>query len=118
MPAISYRIHKMNSFGDAESGEDTSASTMTKGMRMPLKGLAIGDGLCDPRHQLDYGDFLYQVGLLDEADRDLVQERTELAKLSMELQQWHQATDVSILKMKKAVHSRKNWQFYGHDGLI
>ena len=107
MPAISYRIHKMNSFGDAESGEgeDTSASRMTKGMRMPLKGLAIGDGLCDPRHQLDYGDFLYQVGLLDEADRDLVQERTELAKLSMELQQWHQATDVSILKMKKAIAS-------------
>ena len=66
-------------------------------MRMPLKGLAIGDGLCDPRHQLDYGDFLYQVGLLDEADRDLVQERTELAKLSMELQQWHQATDVSVV---------------------
>ena len=66
-------------------------------MRMPLKGLAIGDGLCDPSHQLDYGDFLYQVGLLDEADRDLVQERTELAKLAMELQQWHQATDVSVV---------------------
>ena len=86
MPAISYRIHKMNSIGE---GGDL-------GMRMPLKGLAIGDGLCDPSHQLDYGDFLYQVGLLDEADRDLVQERTELAKLAMELQQWHQATDVSI----------------------
>ena len=102
VPAISYRIHKMNSFG-SEGGDDTSSSAMTKGMRMPLKGLAIGDGLCDPRHQLDYGDFLYQVGLLDEADRDLVQERTELAKLSMELQQWHQATDVSTLytiKMK------------------
>ena len=33
-------------------------------MKMPLKGLAIGDGLCDPSNQLDYGDFLYQVGLL------------------------------------------------------
>ena len=90
MPAISYRIHKMNSFGYEGSDGDL-------GMRMPLKGLAIGDGLCDPRHQLDYGDFLYQVGLLDEADRDLVQERTELAKLAMELQQWHQATDVSVV---------------------
>lgn len=111
VPAISYRIHKMNSFG-SEGGDDTSSSSaMTKGMRMPLKGLAIGDGLCDPRHQLDYGDFLYQVGLLDEADRDLVQERTELAKLSMELQQWHQATDEfdSILDI---VMNRTGLNFY------
>ena len=51
VPAISYRIHQMNKKED-------------RPMKMPLKGLAIGDGLCDPSNQLDYGDFLYQVGLL------------------------------------------------------
>ncbi len=61
---------------------------------MPLKGLAIGDGLCDPQNQLDYGDFLYQVGLLDESDKGLVEEKTDLAKLSIDLGQWHQATEV------------------------
>ena len=79
-------------------------------MRMPLKGLAIGDGLCDPSHQLDYGDFLYQVGLLDEADRDLVHERTELAKLAMELQQWHQATDVSVVCISTKSHDVVIWR--------
>jgi vitellogenic carboxypeptidase-like protein len=68
------------------------ASSVTK---MPLKGLAIGDGLVDPPNQIDYGDFLYQVGLLDDSDRDLVIERTELAKVAMDNEQWHQATDVN-----------------------
>ena len=59
-----------------------------------MKGLAIGDGLCDPPHQLDYGDFLYQVGLLDESDRNLVELRSEMAKISMKNQQWHLASNV------------------------
>ena len=59
-----------------------------------LKGLAIGDGLCDPPHQLDYGDFLYQVGLLDESDRNLVELRGEMAKIAMKNEQWHLASNV------------------------
>lgn len=82
VPAISHRIHTMNS-------DDKNQ------MKMPLKGLAIGDGLCDPKRQLDYGDFLYQVGLLDESDKRLVEQKTELAKISLDLEQWSQATDVS-----------------------
>ena len=65
-------------------------------MKMPLKGLAIGDGLCDPLHQMDYGNFLYQVGLLDESDKNEVDKHADLAKISMELEQWHQATTVSV----------------------
>ena len=64
-------------------------------MKMPLKGLAIGDGLCDPLHQMDYGDFLYQVGLLDDSDKEEVDKHADIAKISMELEQWHQATIVS-----------------------
>lgn len=30
-----------------------------------LQGLAIGNGLSDPMHQLNYGDYLYQLGLID-----------------------------------------------------
>ena len=49
VPAISYKIHKMN--------QDPQTSTIN------LKGLAIGDGLTDPIHQMSYGDFLFQTGL-------------------------------------------------------
>ena len=34
-------------------------------MKINLKGLAIGNGLCDPLHQLEYGAYLYQLGLID-----------------------------------------------------
>lgn len=33
--------------------------------KMNLQGLAIGNGLSDPLHQLNYGDYLYQLGLID-----------------------------------------------------
>lgn len=33
---------------------------------IPLKGLIIGNGLSDPVHQLKYGDYLYQLGLIDD----------------------------------------------------
>ncbi|EFN61705.1 Vitellogenic carboxypeptidase [Camponotus floridanus] len=34
--------------------------------KINLKGLAIGDGLSDPENQLQYGDYLYQIGLIDQ----------------------------------------------------
>lgn len=33
--------------------------------KINMKGLAIGNGLCDPENQLFYGDYLYQLGLID-----------------------------------------------------
>ncbi|XP_070150294.1 venom serine carboxypeptidase [Polyergus mexicanus] len=33
--------------------------------KINLKGLSIGNGLCDPENQLLYGDYLYQIGLVD-----------------------------------------------------
>ena len=44
VPAISYKIHQENAVAKR---------------KINLKGLAIGDGLCDPINQLDYGHFLY-----------------------------------------------------------
>lgn len=39
--------------------------------KINLKGLAIGNGLSDPVHQMDYGDYLYQLGLIDSNGRDV-----------------------------------------------
>lgn len=55
VPAISHTIHKNN--GGAK-------------LKINLKGLAMGNGLCDPLHQLEYGDYLYQLGLIDTIGRD------------------------------------------------
>ncbi|KAK9877390.1 hypothetical protein WA026_017786 [Henosepilachna vigintioctopunctata] len=50
IPAIAYTIHQKNPQAD---------------IKINLKGLAIGNGLSDTINQLNYGDFLYQVGLID-----------------------------------------------------
>ncbi|XP_014486300.1 PREDICTED: venom serine carboxypeptidase [Dinoponera quadriceps] len=34
-------------------------------VKINLRGLAIGNGLCDPENQLLYSDYLYQLGLID-----------------------------------------------------
>ncbi|XP_053688751.1 venom serine carboxypeptidase [Sabethes cyaneus] len=55
VPAVAHTIHRQN---------DNSK------VKINLKGLAIGNGLCDPFHQLYYGDYLYQLGLIDANARD------------------------------------------------
>lgn len=82
VPAISYKIHTMNKAGRGA-------------VKIPLKGLAIGDGLCDPIHQMDYGDFLYQVGLVDENDRDALINMSSMTRHYIRTAQWQRAAEVS-----------------------
>ncbi|XP_052896921.1 venom serine carboxypeptidase [Anopheles moucheti] len=55
VPAVAHTIHRNN--GAAK-------------VKLNLQGIAIGNGLCDPYHQLVYGDYLYQLGLIDGTTRD------------------------------------------------
>ena len=68
-------------------------------MHIPLKGLAIGDGLSDPIHQMDYGDFLFQTGFVDENDRDTLQNMSQLTKNYIKTQSWEKAADVRLLRV-------------------
>lgn len=56
IPAIAHKIHQM--------GEEAKKAGIN------LQGLSIGDGWSDPQNMFDYGDYLYQVGLIDEPQRD------------------------------------------------
>lgn len=53
VPAVSYVIHKKNENPDVK-------------IKINLKGLAMGNGFTDPINQLKYGDYLYQLGLIDD----------------------------------------------------
>lgn len=55
VPALAYHIHK-----------EQHKSMDCKGVKIPLKGLVIGNGLSDPVNQLQYGDYFYQLGLIDD----------------------------------------------------
>ncbi|GAB6021024.1 hypothetical protein CHUAL_003661 [Chamberlinius hualienensis] len=60
VPAISYKIMQENP---------------TANLKINLKGLAIGDGWIDPVTQFDYGDYLYNVGLIDKTQRAVFYEQ-------------------------------------------
>uniref|UniRef100_A0A1B0D2X8 Carboxypeptidase n=1 Tax=Phlebotomus papatasi TaxID=29031 RepID=A0A1B0D2X8_PHLPP len=61
IPAAAFAIHERNQ----EATEDEVIN---------LKGMAIGNGFSDPVHQLNYGDYLYQIGLIDDNARKKFEE--------------------------------------------
>ena len=60
--------------GGSKSGKILSTQLLNDPLYITLhfdfQGMAIGDGLCDPINMIDYGDFLFNIGLLDELDRN------------------------------------------------
>jgi len=77
VPAIGHKIHQMN--------QDPA------NFRMRLKGLAIGDGLTDPIHQMNYGDYLFQTGLVDENDRNTLMDMSKVTKQYIKQGRWGEA---------------------------
>lgn len=77
VPALSYAIHQFNKKADRS--------------RINLQGLAIGNGLVDPGNQLHYGDYLYQLGLIDSQAKDHFHVQEDLARLYIAQGNWTQA---------------------------
>ena len=84
MPHLAWKIHQMNNKDDGTTV-------------MPLKGLAIGDGLYDPEQQLDYGDHLYQIGLADELQQEHFDELHTAAVLHMRSGNAKLAAEVRVI---------------------
>ncbi|KAF5290217.1 hypothetical protein FQA39_LY14771 [Lamprigera yunnana] len=59
VPAVSYTIHQRNP---------------TAQQKINLQGLVIGNGFSDPIHQVGYGKYLYQIGLIDTAGKKVMEE--------------------------------------------
>ncbi|KAG7154151.1 probable serine carboxypeptidase CPVL [Homarus americanus] len=79
VPALTYTIHKENP---------------TAKLKINLKGMAIGDGLCDPVTMTDYGDFLYNIGLIDDNVLLYFKQQSELAVSYIQQHQWLKAFEV------------------------
>ncbi|XP_024124233.1 probable serine carboxypeptidase CPVL [Oryzias melastigma] len=80
VPAISYYIHKNNP---------------TAKVKINFKGMAIGDGLCDPEVMLQgYGEFLYQTGMIDDFQKQYVEKQTDFGVQLIQQQKWVEAFEV------------------------
>ncbi|RXG73445.1 putative serine carboxypeptidase CPVL [Armadillidium vulgare] len=101
VPAITYTIHKNN-------------PTAIK--KMNLKGMAIGDGLCDPISMTDYGDFLYQLGLLDQHGRTYFKEQGQLVINYIQNKEWTKAFKVFDTLLNGDTIGSKSY-FYNVTGL-
>ncbi|GAB1860582.1 Carboxypeptidase [Camponotus japonicus] len=97
VPAVSYAIKNHN----------IKAKT-----KINLKGLAIGDGLCDPENQLQYGDYLYQIGLIDQNGKAEYQKYERKAREYIKQKKFAKADEIfSIL-----INSDPNSLFYNLTG--
>ncbi|XP_054283987.1 venom serine carboxypeptidase-like [Macrosteles quadrilineatus] len=76
VPAVCDTIHTMNK------------RTINK---INLKGLAIGNGFCDPEHMMQYGNRLYQIGLLDSNGRDFFLKKEQDIVKSIQQKNWESA---------------------------
>ncbi|KAJ8004781.1 hypothetical protein DPEC_G00139880 [Dallia pectoralis] len=80
VPAIGYYIHKNNPGSKVQ---------------INFKGVAIGDGLCDPELMLGgYGDFLYQTGMIDMLQKQYVEQQTDSGVQLIQQEKWVEAFEV------------------------
>ncbi|CAF3370797.1 unnamed protein product [Rotaria sp. Silwood2] len=75
VPSITYKIHVENQNPQVK-------------VKINLKGMTIGDGLTDPVNQYMYGDFLYQIGLIDLTQKAYVDLQTALMRYAIEQGQY------------------------------
>lgn len=58
-------------------------------------GLAVGNGMSDPATIFNFGEYLYQIGLVDGNTRDVIQTYEQAARNAIAKEQWIDALEVS-----------------------
>ncbi|KAL0818605.1 hypothetical protein ABMA28_009038 [Loxostege sticticalis] len=104
VPALAYTIHKKN----------PSAQ-----LKINLKGIAIGNGLSDPEHQLLYGKYLYQIGLIDWNQAKVFEEYENRTVNFIQKKQWNEAFDTfdtllngDLIDGKSIFYNMTGFNFY------
>lgn len=81
IPSLGARIHEMNQKNQGE-------------FPINLRGVAIGNGLVDPPNMMDFGDYLYQLGMIDIQTRRLFNRIRDKIKLLIDRNELLKAQDL------------------------
>lgn len=84
IPVLALEIHNHNRNGGLD--------------KINLQGMAIGNGFCDPVNQIDYGSYLYQLGLIDQSQRKLFEELQKKIVETIQAKKW-EAADILMDKL-------------------
>ncbi|KAL1449290.1 hypothetical protein WDU94_000497 [Cyamophila willieti] len=79
VPALAYTIHVKNPIAKD---------------KINLKGIAIGSGMCDPVNMMMYSSYLYQIGLVDDNGKKMIQHKEKEAVRLIQEEKWGAAYDV------------------------
>uniref|UniRef100_A0A1B6EFH6 Carboxypeptidase n=1 Tax=Clastoptera arizonana TaxID=38151 RepID=A0A1B6EFH6_9HEMI len=105
VPAVSYTIHNNNP---------------TAKLKINLKGLAMGNAFCDPEHMITgYGDYLYQLGLIDTKGRDTFHAEENKGVEFIKEKKWSEAfktfdslLDGDLIKYPSTFYNLTGFKFY------
>lgn len=97
IPAIAHAIH---------TSENKSG--------INLQGVAIGDGWTDPINQLVYGDYLYQLGLIDENLRDVMHQYEKDIAALVEQGNYSTANDLNDDMLYAFADAAGYYSFYNY----
>ncbi|XP_026289903.1 venom serine carboxypeptidase-like [Frankliniella occidentalis] len=84
VPALGMAIHGANTEASGAGGANDS-------VKINLRGLAVGNPHAEPESMLEYGDYLYQIGLVDEAGRRQLDERRDVVRDLLQQRRWSDA---------------------------
>ena len=87
VPALAYKIHTEN------QGKPP--------FKVNLRGMAIGDGFCDPISMISYGDYLYNIGLLDYNSKIYFERQENLTRELIRAERYLDAFHVSFQNAKR-----------------
>lgn len=101
--SLAYTIHKKN-----------PAATKSGDPILPLVGVTIGNGWCDPINQLGYADFLYQVGLICWEQHNEIETEAEATRLLIKNKSWKAALNSWEKLIKSIVHDMYAVSIYNY----
>lgn len=90
LPTIAWRIDNENQL-DALSGDPNLAS-------INLRGIISISGFSDPIHQIDYGEFYYNMGLIDGEQVKHFHTKETLGKSYIRSRKFYEAYQVSVMR--------------------
>ncbi|KFM61848.1 putative serine carboxypeptidase CPVL, partial [Stegodyphus mimosarum] len=103
VPALAHKIHEAKNSS-----------------KINLKGISVGNGMCDPETMMDYGDYLYQLGLVDRQQASMMRKLSKSIVRHIRKKEYYKALiemdkliiDLNVLPYNSYFKNYTDYKFY------